>query len=88
MRSKLVVVAALVLSACNPLPNGYGYVEAEGKHPANTQEHDYLSCWQQWVKDTYGMGEMAAGYRARRLHIDACMEQDGWKDIALDRYPY
>jgi hypothetical protein len=47
-----------------------------------------MACWQQYTKDTLGMGEMIEGYRARRLHIDACMEQDGWKDITLDRYPY
>jgi predicted small secreted protein len=40
MKAKIVVAAALILSACQTLPNGFGYVEAEGKHPANTQAHD------------------------------------------------
>jgi hypothetical protein len=87
MRRKLVVVAALILSACNTMPNGFGYTEAEGKHPVHSQYEDYMACWHQYGGENLGMNYWLDSPRDKRLHLDACMGLDGWKDISLDRFP-
>jgi starvation-inducible outer membrane lipoprotein len=87
MRRNLVVAAALILSACSTLPNGFGYVATPGKQQAMDQAHAYLTCWQEYTNETFGFGApILETPRQGRIEVDKCMTGMGWTDVSLDAF--